>query len=357
MFKIIGFITLIAFNIIYAVPSLINYQGRLTDLNGDALTGNKSISVSIFDAVTNGTSLYTEDVGEVALDNNGIYSFSFGTNEEDLISALQTTGEHWLELTIDGSAQTPRERVLSVPFAQVAGSLASEELEESLLDINHLISILILANSAGLGLLDNFMSESDNYYRFNHGLNIKIEGWAQGVNFDSTGYRTRSIDPPIQGAIYCDLTTTSGHEFSLLSFHYLEGGSFNGPTYESGEVRFVNPNPELSISEMRYRWGGNSGLTARFVFGLNEPIVEEFDIALEKNYQKLFLKVRGEDGFSDYLTVELNDGNDYYQILPNKVTQLDAGFQKYNKIRYTWQPTEDFVSSAMRIEESYLYFH
>ena len=107
---------------VFAVPSLINYQGRLTDPNGDALTGNKIMSVSIYDAATEGTSLYTEEVGIISLDSNGIYSFSFGTNQTALTSALQTTGEHWLELTVDGTSQTPRERILSVPFAQMAHS-------------------------------------------------------------------------------------------------------------------------------------------------------------------------------------------------------------------------------------------
>ena len=68
---------MIVVHTLYAVPSLINYQGRLTDPNGDALTGNKVMSVSIYDAATEGTSLYTEEVGSISLDNNGIYSFSF----------------------------------------------------------------------------------------------------------------------------------------------------------------------------------------------------------------------------------------------------------------------------------------
>ena len=112
---------------VFAVPSLINYQGRLTDPNGDALTGNKIMSVSIYDAATEGTSLYTEEVGIISLDSNGIYSFSFGTNQTALTSALQTTGEHWLELTVDGTSQTPRERILSVPFAQYSKKSESSE--------------------------------------------------------------------------------------------------------------------------------------------------------------------------------------------------------------------------------------
>jgi hypothetical protein len=36
--------------------------------------------------------------------------------------ALSSHNSHWLELSVDGTAQAPRERVLSVPFAQVSGS-------------------------------------------------------------------------------------------------------------------------------------------------------------------------------------------------------------------------------------------
>ena len=74
----------------------------------ETLTGNKIMSVSIYDAATEGTSLYTEEVGSVPLDSNGIYSFSFGTNQTALTSALQAVGEHWLELTVDGASQTPK---------------------------------------------------------------------------------------------------------------------------------------------------------------------------------------------------------------------------------------------------------
>ena len=61
------------------VPSLINYQGRLTDANGAAVTGNKNFSINIFDAATGGNLLYSETIGAVTLDSNGVYSFQFGS--------------------------------------------------------------------------------------------------------------------------------------------------------------------------------------------------------------------------------------------------------------------------------------
>jgi hypothetical protein len=60
------------------VPSLINYQGRLTAANGSPVTGSKTFAISIYDAATGGNLLYTESIGAVTLDANGVYSFQFG---------------------------------------------------------------------------------------------------------------------------------------------------------------------------------------------------------------------------------------------------------------------------------------
>lgn len=97
------------------VPALINYQGLLTDINGNVVSGSKTVSISIHDAATNGTQLYTENIGSVTA-QNGIYSFQFGSGPT-FASTLSTGAQHWLQVTLDGIAQTPRERLVSVPFA------------------------------------------------------------------------------------------------------------------------------------------------------------------------------------------------------------------------------------------------
>lgn len=76
------------------VPSLINYQGRLTDANGAAVTGNKNFSINIFDAATGGNLLYSETIGAVTLDSNGVYSFQFGsagTSNKQVTETIGTT--------------------------------------------------------------------------------------------------------------------------------------------------------------------------------------------------------------------------------------------------------------------------
>ncbi|MEC8190021.1 MAG: hypothetical protein VX033_02410, partial [Verrucomicrobiota bacterium] len=63
---------LVTTNLVWAVPSEINYQGRLTDANGDAVTGDVAMSLKMFDAATEGNEIYSEDIGTVTLDSNGI---------------------------------------------------------------------------------------------------------------------------------------------------------------------------------------------------------------------------------------------------------------------------------------------
>jgi hypothetical protein len=107
------------------VPSLTNYQGLLTDINGNVVSGSKSISIAVFDASTNGAQLYSESLGSVTV-QNGVYSFQFGSGP-GFATAISTGTQHWLQVTIDAIAQTPRERLVSVPFAlkaAVADSLA-----------------------------------------------------------------------------------------------------------------------------------------------------------------------------------------------------------------------------------------
>jgi len=198
------------------VPSLINYQGRLTDANGNPVTGSKNFAISIYDAATNGTLLYTETIGAVTLDDNGVYSFQFGgtgtsntlvtetvattngtattfqkvldnspvvansvsvtdgtytwsqsagsSNEDDfgvaystslrrvtvnyyngapaagrtitttyrygtsgITGALASGAEHWMAVSVDGTTQGTRQRVLAVPFASIAQSSLTAE--------------------------------------------------------------------------------------------------------------------------------------------------------------------------------------------------------------------------------------
>lgn len=120
-----------------AVPSAINYQGRLTNAGGVPQPGVRTMIVRIYDSATNGRLLFSETIGNVTVDANGIYGFNFGANGESgsgtLASALSNSIENWLELTVDGVPQTPRQKLLAVPFAMVAGRLPNNTVTSQMI--------------------------------------------------------------------------------------------------------------------------------------------------------------------------------------------------------------------------------
>ncbi len=89
--RLCGFIlmALLASRLSAEVPSLINYQGRLTDEQGAPVTGNRTIKVRIYDAPTGGNMTYEETIGSVAV-THGTYSFRFGSLGSVAVSANET---------------------------------------------------------------------------------------------------------------------------------------------------------------------------------------------------------------------------------------------------------------------------
>jgi hypothetical protein len=74
------------------VPSLINYQGRLTGPGGAPASGTKNFALKIYDATTDGTLLYSEDVGAITLGEGGVYSFRFGGSGTSNTLVTETVG-------------------------------------------------------------------------------------------------------------------------------------------------------------------------------------------------------------------------------------------------------------------------
>ena len=85
------------------------------------------MSLTIHDAPVGGTLLYSETIGNVTIDANGVYSFQFGASGAgtpgSLANALTASTEQWLELTVDAATQAPRQKILAVPFALLAKGL------------------------------------------------------------------------------------------------------------------------------------------------------------------------------------------------------------------------------------------
>jgi hypothetical protein len=92
-----------------AVPSGINYQGRLTNAAGVPQAGNRTMNLKIYDAPTAGTLLYAESIGSIPVDANGVYGFQFGASGTSNTLVTET-----LAIT-DGTALTYQKTLSNTP--------------------------------------------------------------------------------------------------------------------------------------------------------------------------------------------------------------------------------------------------
>jgi hypothetical protein len=105
-------------------PSIITYQGKLLE-SGASVTTTKSMSFTLYDALSGGIALYTTagalpTISTVSVTPvQGIFSIDLGgsgTNALDS-SLFQNYDEVYLEIIVDGVTLTPRKRITASPYA------------------------------------------------------------------------------------------------------------------------------------------------------------------------------------------------------------------------------------------------
>lgn len=111
----IAVFALIAANTQAQVPQLINYQGQLTDGNGNPSNGTFTMIFRIFDVATAGTALYTET--QTVTVSGGVFNVLIGSVTPVPLTLFDSGTERYLEVTVNGTALTPRRRFGSVPYA------------------------------------------------------------------------------------------------------------------------------------------------------------------------------------------------------------------------------------------------
>jgi hypothetical protein len=104
------------------VPTMMNFSGSLTDLNGKPLSGIVGVTFSLYNDSQGGAPLWTE-TQNVQSDKNGHYKAQLGsTSAHGLPTDLFTSGEaRWLGVQAQGQEEQPRVMLLSVPYAMKAG--------------------------------------------------------------------------------------------------------------------------------------------------------------------------------------------------------------------------------------------
>jgi hypothetical protein len=101
------------------VPTMINYQGFLTDTTGHALNGTYQIAFRLYDEASGDNPwVWSETHGAVIVEN-GLFNVLLGSI--DTLSADDLTGERYLEIKVGEEVEmTPRIRLASVAYSMHA---------------------------------------------------------------------------------------------------------------------------------------------------------------------------------------------------------------------------------------------
>jgi len=105
-----------------AVPTLINFSGTLSDLNGKPLTGTVGVTFYLYKEDQGGAPLWLE-TQNVQADRTGHYNVMLGsTRSTGLPADIFVAGQaRWLCVQAQGQKELPRVMLLSVPYALKAG--------------------------------------------------------------------------------------------------------------------------------------------------------------------------------------------------------------------------------------------
>ena len=113
-----------------AAPSIINVQGRLTDISGNPLpAGLKTMGFRIFDAEAGGTQVWPSSSAEVQFitsSTEGLWTALVGANQP-LTEVVFADTVRWLQITVDDGVNPlttlPRVRLVTGPFAFRVGTV------------------------------------------------------------------------------------------------------------------------------------------------------------------------------------------------------------------------------------------
>ena len=128
------------------VPALIHYQGRLVD-GTNLYSGPARVSFSLFPVSSGGSAVMVSTSQVTVVD--GLYATAIGQHVVfgNLNEALQQP-EVWLQVTVNGTVLTPRERLLAVPYAAMTHGLT--------LGTNHSVVLNPVAGTNSIGAYGNF---------------------------------------------------------------------------------------------------------------------------------------------------------------------------------------------------------
>jgi len=223
----------------FAVPNEINYQAALFDANGDPVSGNKTMSVRIYDAALEGNLLYEENLGTVEV-VQGVYSFQMGSEGTLLrwVNETVATTDGSQNIFTGSATSSPDENTLTITdgfytWSEWGGS------SDPAFNVNYLNGNFTVTYdappSAGRNLVLNYstrelgsiftLEDSSEYH-----LAVVVDGLEQST-------RTRVLTVPF--AVKSKISEDSqmiGRELSLLIGELQEAGILKNIYVEGGTL-------------------------------------------------------------------------------------------------------------------------
>jgi len=103
----------------FAISEEVTLQGKLTNSDGQALSGDYTFLFELFDSNSGGAALWTEAHGLTV--TNGFFAANLGSNNStQYLTTSDFNAERWVQITVDGSTQVPRVKLNSQPSAFIA---------------------------------------------------------------------------------------------------------------------------------------------------------------------------------------------------------------------------------------------
>ena len=268
------------------VPQLLEYDGYALDANKNPINGTVSITARLYDSKTGGRVKYSEWLGMVAVTNGNFY-IQYGGAGEGIAKALDGTND-WLTIFINGREQSPRNRLLSVPFALKSSDTQElrkelESLKKELQAKNLIIGDIIPVTGGALPSTSKFKGQRVGNFQIGK-YEVTRDEWNEVALWAKTnGYTNIPYNPtPLTGkkpmyvgwefsAMWCNAKS----EKEKLKPVYLSGGK----TYKSilpSNWNITNDptaNGYRIPKEIEWEWAARGGLQSKgYIYsGGNDP--------------------------------------------------------------------------------------
>ncbi|MCD6595058.1 hypothetical protein J7L68_05210 [bacterium] len=109
-------------------PHQISYQGKITGVDSVGLSGNYDITFVIYDSETGPDTLWVEDHSSVSV-YKGLFSVTLG---ETVPLDIPFDQQYWVEIWVDGTRLSPRQKFTSSPYAMYAEHAGNVDIPDTI---------------------------------------------------------------------------------------------------------------------------------------------------------------------------------------------------------------------------------